>query len=501
MLEYLVIYAVIKLLKKPTTILFLILLIGLFFRTYQVIDRMEFSHDQDLFSWIAKDIIVNHHIRLIGQLTTAAGIFIGPLFYYSLVPFFLIFNMDPVGTIIPILLLAMLNLISYYCVFTKLFNSKVGLIIAFLQAVSLYFVGFDGRVVPSTPTNIWLVWYFYCLIMISRGKYSTLPLLGVLIGLIWHIHIALFPTLLAIPAAMFISKKLPTIKQITLFLVTLFISNLPLILFETRHNFSQTLSLINNLQTDHQGTTGLIKLDLNIQKVTKNLNSMLFYPLVFPFDTKILLGLMLLSPIFLIKKGLMKLKEIIPLYFLIFGVLAFFTVSSSPVAEYYFASFDIVFLCFISLILYYIFNLSKTGKYFVLLLFLLITCKNVYFLLHDDYYHKGYIEKKQLVKDIVADARNRNFPCVAISYITSPGENVGFRYFFWLDNLHIIHTSASVPTYTIVIPDELSEGSLAKKYGHVGLILPEHVPPQDQIDESCKGPNTNLTDPMLGYVE
>ena len=72
--------------------LILILLIGLFFRTYAVVGRYDFAHDHDLFSWIVKDIVVDNHPRLIGQLTSAPGIFIGAFFYYSLVPFFLLLS-------------------------------------------------------------------------------------------------------------------------------------------------------------------------------------------------------------------------------------------------------------------------------------------------------------------------------------------------------------------------------------------------------------------------
>src|SRR3989338_9818731 len=92
---------VLFLLKKKSNILilFLIILIGLFFRTYLAVERFEFGHDGDLYSWIVKDIAVNHHFRLIGQLTSAPGIFIGGLFYYLLTPLFLLTNMNPVGGI------------------------------------------------------------------------------------------------------------------------------------------------------------------------------------------------------------------------------------------------------------------------------------------------------------------------------------------------------------------------------------------------------------------
>src|SRR5579884_3475847 len=141
-----------KHLKKHTYLyIFLaILLIGIFFRTYQLLERYTYAHDADLFSWIVKDIVVNHHLRLIGQLTSAPGIYIGPLFYYLLIPFFWLTRMDPVGALIPITLLGILNLISIYYVFSKLFNQTVGLVASFLWATSITATVYDRWVVPST---------------------------------------------------------------------------------------------------------------------------------------------------------------------------------------------------------------------------------------------------------------------------------------------------------------------------------------------------------------
>ncbi len=102
----------------------LILLIGLFFRTYMVVERYDYAHDADLYSWIVKDIVVNHHFRLIGQLTSAPGIFVGPLFYYSLVPFFLLTNMDPIGALIPVTILGLLTIFSYYFVLVNYLIKK-----------------------------------------------------------------------------------------------------------------------------------------------------------------------------------------------------------------------------------------------------------------------------------------------------------------------------------------------------------------------------------------
>src|SRR3989344_7799378 len=135
-----------------------ILLVSLFFRTYQIVERYRYGHDAELFSWIVKDIVVNHHPRLIGQLTSAPGIFIGPLFYYMLVPFFLLSKMDPIGVTILGIIVGILTILSYYFVLSKLFNKTAGLIAGFLHAFLLSIVGFDRWIVPTLPTKLWAIW-------------------------------------------------------------------------------------------------------------------------------------------------------------------------------------------------------------------------------------------------------------------------------------------------------------------------------------------------------
>ncbi len=491
----------IKYMKRHHLIFIAILLIALFFRTFKIVERFDFAHDGDLYSWIVKDIVVNHHFRLIGQLTSAPGIFIGPLFYYALIPFFLLTNMDPIGALIPITSLSLFTVFSYYLVLSKLFKKEVGLIAAFLYSVLLTTVGSDRWVVPTVATSIWAIWYFYTLIMLSRGNFFVLPILGVLIGLIWHIHIALIPTLLAIPLAILISRKLPNLKQVLGFLIGFFIFSLPLIGFEIRHNFSQTLSLISNFTTQNPGLTGFDKMQLVIGMIVRNTNSLFFSPQSFSFTNNFLFVLIiLLSALLPVKIKLLSLKELLPLYAWIIGPIIFFSISKSPISEYYFANIGVIFIVIASLLLYLIYKSSKIGKFIVLGLFAIICLKNAYFLITQDYYNKGYLERKELVDFIKKDSSEKGYPCVGISYITTLGENVGFRYFFYLNKMHLVHPSIDVPTYNIVIPLELSKET-EKKFGHIGLILPTSVPSKEKMEKSCQTPDTNLTDSVFGYVE
>lgn len=487
--------------RKPhLLLLLLILIIALFFRSYNGFVWFEYAHDGDLYSWIVKDIVVDKHLRLIGQLTTAPGIFIGPLFYYMLIPFFLLTRMDPVGAVIPITIIGILTVASYYYVFSKLFNKEIGLVAAFLYASLLSLVYLDRRVVPSTPTNIWLIWYFYGIVMLVRGKFSVFPLLGLLTGLIWHIHIALAPALIAIPTALLLSGKIPRLKDVLLFFLGFIPPSIPLILFEARHNFSQTINFFNNFGVQHGGGTGIDKFNLVIIKFAEDIHRLFFYPQTLPINHILFVIFLLLSAIFLVKKNLLKTKEVIVFYVWIGVIILFYTFSSTIISEYYFANTEIIFLTIVSLFIYFFYRSSKIGKYIMLSLLVILLIKNVFHFARTDIYQKGYNERKAAVEYITSDAKKKGLPCVSISYITSPGENVGFRYFLWLKNQHVTQIQEGSATYTIVLPPELAEGAPMKLFGHIGVIDPEKIPSQQELNKSCSGLNTNLTDPLLGFT-
>lgn len=488
-------------------LLIIILIIGLFFRTYKIVERFEFAHDGDLYSWIVKDIVVDKHPRLIGQLTSVPGIYIGPLFYYLLVPFFLISRMDPIGAVIPITIIGMFTILSYYLVFRKLFNPTVGLIAGFLQAVLLSPILFDRQAVPSAPTNIWAIWYFYCVVSMLRGNFKVLPLLAILIGLIWHIHIALIPALVAIPIGLFLNKKLPSRKLIFKSLIILIFVSAPLILFELRHNFIQTGSVITNFSTDYGGTSGLTKFDIVTIKVGRNLIRLLLYPNSLPFievyHLQLITVLLFLSlSLILVKKKLLKWQEVLVFFIWIAVVVAFYTFTTIVPSEYYFTNIEVIYIAILSILIYLVYQWRVWGRRLVYTMMVFILIKNFYYFINLPVYQKGYLARKAVASFITSQAKGKGFPCVAVSYITKhPGEDVGFRYFFYLNNLHVNQPKSGSPVYTIVIPDEIAKDDVVAKFGNIGVIEPREIISQAKIKESCSGQNSNLTDPMLGYVE
>ncbi len=115
---------------KPI-ILFLIVVLCVFMRIWRYEDFYGFGHDQDLFAWIAKDIVIDQNIRLIGQETSINGLFVGPIFYYLISLLLLFFNMDPRVANVVTVAVSLFTALSFYFVISKFFGKTAGLVTSF----------------------------------------------------------------------------------------------------------------------------------------------------------------------------------------------------------------------------------------------------------------------------------------------------------------------------------------------------------------------------------
>ncbi len=478
----------------PFLLLLFIVLVGFYFRTYKLVELSTFAHDNDLYSWIVKDILIDRHFRLIGQETSVAGIYIGPLFYYLLVPFFALFKLDPIGATIPVTIIGILTVVSFYLVIARFFGRPAGLIAAFLYAVSLPNVFFDRWVVPTQPTVLWSIWYLFVLLSLTEGNLKVLPLAGILLGLVWHIHIALAPLALLLPLAIIFSgKKL----KVSLFIVPLFLAfvlTLPFWLFEFRHGFTQLKGFFDSLSGYKDPAQGFYRLKKMFNLASGVLLANLFPNLKF-------VNFLNICPLILVflfvswKKVLSKKELFLMLGWVAVAILSQFF-SRRAVSEYYFANIVVISLPLAALFLTYFFR-YRLGKGVILVLLCGYLVINRNDLLKRSTLPDGYLAKKQMVEYIKKDALTKAYPCVSVNYITNFGNGVGFRYFFWWQGVKQIQPGKRAPVYNIVIPAEISGKEINIAFGNLGLILPR---PQVFKDKAlCDDPGFQLL-PLLGFV-
>ena len=175
----------------------------------------------------------------------------------------------------------------------------------------------------------------------------------------------------------------------------------------------------------------------------------------------------------------------------------FFTINSINISEYYLNGMNIVWIAIISIFLDHLL-LQKYLGYAVLTIIVGVNLKE--FVVRP-INRSGYLNRKAIVDFIKTDSQNHNYPCVSISYITSPGNNLGYRYFYWLNDMHVNQPISGSPVYTIVFPHSLVD-RIDKSFGALGLILPDYKKyTESQVEDSCQGADSNLVDPMGGYTE
>lgn len=462
-------------------ILIIILILGLFFRTYKLEIFYPWGHDQDLFAWIAKDIVVDHHFRLIGQETSITGVFIGPIFYYLMTLSFAIFNMNPLSANIPTTIISLLTIFSIYWVFSKFFNQTTGFIGAFLYAISPGIVFLDRWVVPTQPTILWGIWFLYILFSILVGNLKIILPLSILIGLIWHIHIAFIPLLILLPFAFLLLDKKQRVfkfkfKTLALSVMVLIILMTPFFVFEVRHNFIQTKSLMQATTEDRGDLTGINRMIKVINSGGRSLaGAFVLSNTVIGLSPTIttILPFFLLVGIFYLKiiKILSKNQTVVILIWMAIVFMAQF-LSKRIITEYYFNNLFVILFLMLSLILTKANNISKKIPIVTIFLLVYLTLVTIWFIGREDD-RGGFLYKRQAIEFIKNDVSNKNYPCIGINYIeNNPGGGNGFRYLFWLNHLSVITGGNDVAVYSIVNPWTISGKEISAKFGNLGVIAP-----------------------------
>lgn len=488
---------------KKNWIIVLIVILGIFLRLYRIEPRFMYSHDQDLAGWFIRDVLFNKHLRLIGQETSIPGVFIGPVFYYLLIPFYLLFGLSPVGGQVFVLALSILTIISVYFVFEKIFNRKFGLIGAFIYSVSFYFVLNNQEVVPTMPISLWSVWFLYSLFLLLKGKKLGYVLSLGLIAFTWNVSFILVLLAVLIPVAIFLSKKKLNVKHLTLGIVSFLIILSPFLFFEAKHNFQETMAVFstllgkntNNVNYKYSLTDESNKVWNIIFKNTTRmfLKQTSLVPNYLPFSVIILPSIL----IFFSKKFDRRIGILLGVWILVH--VAFFTFSKVSLSEYYFNSLNIVWVTLTALIISYVLSVTRF-KWFAYLLLLIFAAASIYRLLVFSENNSGYMERKALIDFIKSDSIKRNYDCVSVSYITGPGYDLGYRYIIWFDKLKLKRIQKNIPVYTIVFP--LSKvGRTDKNFGVLGLVLPDYKRyTEDQVSKNCQGEDANVTDSMILFT-
>jgi 4-amino-4-deoxy-L-arabinose transferase-like glycosyltransferase len=128
--------------KKENLGIISILLVAAFYRLYKIADYMTFLGDE------GRDVLVAYNIlhgklTLLGPTSSVGGFFLGPIYYYFMAPFLLLFNFDPVGPAVGVAIIGVLTVLLLFFVCKYFFNTRIALVASLLYAVSPLVVAYS----------------------------------------------------------------------------------------------------------------------------------------------------------------------------------------------------------------------------------------------------------------------------------------------------------------------------------------------------------------------
>ena len=457
-------------LSNESLLLFLIIILGIFLRVYRMDKMAPFDFDQEYAANFAYSVLKVFPVQLIGQGLSVQGLFMGPLYFYYLVPFYFLTSLHPLGGVIGSIVLGLVTVFAYFWIGKKFFGSCAGLILAFWRATFISKLQVDWAVTPSMSSELLVLVTWYLFFRYWQGKTKYLPLLGLVFGLYTSFHPILFPFYFVFITIVLIKRFVPNFKTILLSVVAFIIPLLPLIIFECLHSFWEVKNLISvfggkSVEVE-VFSRFMYHLYVNIRE--PNLVFGLLLEQYWLLFTVVATFIFILAwrKIDFWKESFH--RVMLPLTFGIFVI--YYTLFPTHVPEYYFLAISVLFFFYTGGI---VSLLAKRRILRPILVLIVVFLAVVNF--------KGLIDswnyptpaalynKDQIVKEILR--RQPSTSDFYVSYIKELGWNFGFNYLFTYYGHTPQTKEAKKPIYTIVIPKSLSLGNLDFTSGNIGLIV------------------------------
>lgn len=464
-----------KLIKEYYLFLFIFLL-GIFLRLYRLEEMASFDFDQEYASNFTYSVVKQFPVQLIGQGLSVQGLFMGPWYFYFLVPFYMIFRLHPLGGAVGSVILGLITIVAYYYFGNKIFGKPAGLIAAFFKAVFFRSLADDWSITPAFSCGLMVIITWYFLYKYWQGETKHLPLLGFIFGLFTSFHPILFPFYLVFLIIFLIKRVFPSFKTFLLTAVAFVLPLTPLIVFEYFHQFTEVKLLIRIFSTPNPffGSANILSKLINFALLILGGPQ---HRLGFKFFSNYLLSVIILSMLllFTIKKTHIW-KNNFHLWAIIITFLTYifyYSFFPTPVINYYPSAPITLLVFYLAAILGY-FATKKLSRVFVVIFLVFLVFVNVKNLIRERWLNTGLTSLKH--KDEIVKAILENQPDgedFFVSYISKPGWNFGFDYLFKLYERIPEDRAVNSFVYTIVIPKELSPESINFSSGNIGLIFPD----------------------------
>ncbi len=233
--------------SKELWLLGLILVVGAFLRLYKIDQYMTFLGDEGRDVIIVSRFIKHFDLMLVGPGTSVGNMYLGPLYYYLMVPALFLAGFSPVGPAVQIAILGVATIALIWWMGRQWWGKTAGLVAAALYAVAPTVIIFSRS---SWNPNIMPFFSLLCIYSIWKvykdRKYKWLIVLGVSYAFVLQSHylgLLLAPTIFVYWLSTYLkirNSKSEIRKYLNNSLIALSVFVLlmsPLLIFDARHGW------------------------------------------------------------------------------------------------------------------------------------------------------------------------------------------------------------------------------------------------------------------------
>jgi 4-amino-4-deoxy-L-arabinose transferase-like glycosyltransferase len=207
-----------------------------------------FLDDQGRDAVVVKRILINHDVTLLGPRTSVGDMFLGPLYYYAMVPFLAMTYPNPVGPALAIAILGVITTLLVYKLGSEMVGKRAAGVAAVLFTSAPWVISlsrFSWQPNPAPFVGLLLMYFLYRGVKEHKLKWWFAAEMCVVVLLQLH-YVALLSGLSFLIVYLFSELHLARKKARQFFKNTfivgaagffmLFVSQLPLIAFDLRHD-------------------------------------------------------------------------------------------------------------------------------------------------------------------------------------------------------------------------------------------------------------------------
>lgn len=239
--------------KLTLAALFFIICLAGLLRLYNIRAYLTFLGDEGRDVLVVKRLIVDHKFTLLGPITSVGSIYMGPIYYYFMAPFLWLWQLDPIGPAIMVVVFS-LGTIALLFSFGTFIHPLVGLFAAFMYAIAPLPIIYGRASWNPNIVPFFSLLLMYAMVMVLvKKRLQWFLMIGLSLGILLQLHYVTFIFLPIVLSCFLVYRVIPNRKPLAMMIGSFLLTYSPVLLFELRHQFVNTQGALRFLLQENDG--------------------------------------------------------------------------------------------------------------------------------------------------------------------------------------------------------------------------------------------------------